>query len=96
MANNSRAFYRAMQMRNAILAIVSSTASPLLAQIAIGKLGAYKSRGHGGRHYPKLRFGTLASVYRACRSGHIPHQGKKEIARRAARGIDGQCGVLHG
>jgi len=76
-------------------AIVASTASPLLAQTAIGELGVYKSRGHGGGHYPKAKIGFGYAQHAKARRSHVgakgPHQGACEITRRAARGLDGQC-----
>jgi len=57
----------------------------------------YQSRGHGGRHNPKSAHGAVNSrLRRAGSSKYQPHQGAQEIARRAARGLDRQCGVLHG
>jgi hypothetical protein len=44
----------------------------------------FQSRGHGGKHHPKARFG-FAFAQREQTSKYQPHQGKKEIARRLAR-----------
>lgn len=55
--------------------------TPILAKLALmelaGKLGAYKSRGHG-RGTPSRRYGSRPGKYE-------PHQGAKECERRRLR-----------
>lgn len=68
-------------MMAAIAAIMALPSAQHYGELAA--LGEYKSRGHGGKHKPKGRF--LGDKYRYNRSKYSPHQGKQEIARRAAR-----------
>ena len=78
-----------------VLAAMPAISSPTLAQAIIGELGVYKSRGHGGGHYPKAKIGFGHAQHAKARRSSVgangPHQGAREIARRAGRGLDGQC-----
>jgi len=51
---------------------------------ALTAIPTYTSRGHGGKHRAKARFG-FAFAQRGQASKYQPHQGKNEIARRLAR-----------
>ena len=97
---NGTPFSRAIAFNRLVLEAMRSFAEPSLQQAAIAELGEYKSRGHGGRYYPKSAIGTARTQHRRAWRNTVgskgPHQGAREIARRAARGPNGQCGVLHG
>jgi hypothetical protein len=100
---NGAPFSRAIAFNRLVVAALEKFSSPVLQQAAIAELGEYKSRGHGGGHYPRARIGFGYAQHAKALRSHVrgnphqnPHQGAREIARRAARGFDGQCGVLHG
>jgi hypothetical protein len=96
---NGSPFSRAIAFNRLVVAAMMSAPSPTLVQAAIAEIGEYKSRGHGGHHHPRARIGfgyaQHAKAHRSRVTGN-PHQGAREVARRLARGFDGQCGVLHG
>jgi hypothetical protein len=71
-------FARAKMMFAAI-ATVMLLPSPVAQRDALDAIGEYRSRGHGGKHRPKGRF--LGWLYPKT-SKYVPHQGKKECARR--------------
>lgn len=89
----ARPFARARAMMAAIQAILSTVPNPFDAHMQIDGLAPYRSRGHGrGVHG-----GVRVKAYAKMRAQHNKSiQGKQEIARRLTRGLDGQCGVLHG
>lgn len=78
------AFKRALEaFRHRAEALKAASAlTPLLAKLALmelaGRLGQYKSRGHG-RGTPPRRFGNRPGAYR-------PHQGAQERIRRTLGG----------
>jgi hypothetical protein len=82
---NQNAFKRAKEMMSKIQYIMTQTKSPILADLLIGQLGAYKSRGHGGGHTPHAKFGFAFAQMRSASRNVTPHQGAREIARRLAR-----------
>ena len=51
---------------------------------AAAALRSYKSRGHGGRHRVMQR--QIGGRWSQDRSCYMPHQGKREMARRARQG----------
>lgn len=79
---NNNAFRRARVMMAKIQYIMTQTSSPILANLLIGQLGAYKSRGHGGGHTPKAKYGFAFTENKKSRSKYQPHQGEREITRR--------------
>ena len=82
---NNNAFRRAKEMLAKIQYIMTQTSSPILANLLIGQLGAYKSRGHGGGHTPKAKYGFVFAQHARINYKHVPHQGAREIARRLER-----------
>ena len=79
---NNNAFRRAKEMMAKIQHIVVQSASPLLANILIQQLGEYKSRGHGGVHTARAKYGFAFTQHKRINRKHVPHQGAQEIARR--------------
>jgi hypothetical protein len=65
---------RALQLIGAIRAIVNSALPKYEKELAINSLPTYRSRGHG--------HGKMARNFWKPASRYMPHQNKKEMARR--------------
>lgn len=79
------AFKRSTAMFAAIKALATSGLSGLNLPLAIQGLGAYTSRGHGGKHKAHGKHTKCLKKMLNQRSRYRPHQGVREIARRAQR-----------
>lgn len=74
-------FKRARKMFMDVLELKSQYQhDTLLLQTLINAFPAYRSRGHGGHHRTKNR--TILGCWNQDRSKYMPHQGKRECARR--------------
>lgn len=76
-------FKRSKEMMAAISAMVATGAQGFMFRSLIDGLGQYVSRGKGGKHKAKSRFGSAFSAHRKVQNNSSkPHSRARECARR--------------